>query len=220
VKHLLHPLQVPNRLGKTKAASWNGFKSPGKKEITNSLLPAQKHLCVYCQIRLDSDIGHHVEHIINKSLNRSMTFTWTNLALSCTNSDRITNVSMGGGLSCGHSSGKQSWNLIDPRFILPTEPDCEKYFEYRASDGSVQPAPGLTPNEMTRATYTRDLLNLNCSRLRRLRKDMLETGFEIIREFLSDPEPLRHFLECELNETNLKLQAFHTARVQQFGVFL
>jgi hypothetical protein len=102
---------------------------------------------------------------------------------------------------------------------LPTETDCERYFEYRASDGSVQPAMNLNANDTKRAAYTRDLLELNCSRLKRERKDVLDEGFKIIAELLSDPVALKHFLNCDLGVTNHKLNSFHTAREQQFRAF-
>jgi uncharacterized protein (TIGR02646 family) len=182
-------------------------------------MPAQNYLCAYCQIRLDSGIGHHIEHVINKSIDPTLTFEWTNLVLSCTHSNSITATRTDGGVSCGHSTDKRTWPTLDPKFVSPTEIDCKRYFEYHASDGSVQPATNLNANDTKRATYTRDLLNLNCSRLNRERKDMLEEGLKIIRRLMSDPVALRHFLDCDLNETNQKLNSFYTAREQNFGAF-
>jgi uncharacterized protein (TIGR02646 family) len=219
VKHIRHPHGIPHRLLHTKATSWSGFNAQGKQDIVASLMPAQNYLCAYCQIRLDSEIGYHIEHVINKSIDPTLTFEWPNLVLSCTHSESIDATRMDGGVSCGHSAGKSTWPALDSQFIQPTEPDCERYFEYLASDGSVQPATNLNANDTKRATYTRDLLNLNCRRLNRQRKDMLEEGFRIIRQLMSDPTALKHFLDCDLGETNHKLNSFHTARVQQFRAF-
>jgi len=221
MRQIVHPVNPPRALqqaidnGKT---NWDTFD--GKQAVTDVLLREQKRLCAYCQIRLDSDIGSHIEHIWPKHAHTDKTFQWHNLVLSCTRSDYIGATRHAGGVSCGHSDGKRDWPAYDPRFISPVEADCERYFEYLVSDGSVQPAKGLTDTEKARAIYTRDLLNLNCRRLRRLRKDLLEEGYRIIFSLLPDKEAVAHFLDCELGETNNKLNAFHSAQRQHFEVFL
>ncbi len=124
-----------------------------------------------------------------------------------------------GGVSCGHCQGKRQWPAYDPRFVSPTEPDCERYFAYRAGDGTVRPSPGLSAADAERAEYTINLLNLNCRRLCRERKDMLEEGYRIIAELDDSPAALGNFLDLELAETRGKLPAFFTARQQHFQAF-
>lgn len=220
MRHILHPPNPPIALalaigrGKT---DWESFD--GKAEVAESLERLQKCLCAYCQIRLDSGIGSHVEHIWPKGHGKhpDKALSWPNLVLSCTHSDVIGKLD--GGVSCGHSPSKRNWPRFDPQFVSPTDAYCEALFEYRASDGSVRPAPGLDDFERQRANYTIDLLNLNCSRLCRLRKDMLEQGYAILNEFKADRQCLEIFLASEFGEAGGKLRDFITARYQHFGVF-
>ena len=220
MRHIQHTPNAPVALQRAIAngvTNWDRFD--GKVAVAEMLETLQKGLCAYCQIRLDSGIGSHIEHIWPKDPYTTKTFEWGNLGLSCTHSDEIGPTHHSGGVSCGHSDGKRDWPSYDPRFISPTELDCERYFEYRASDGSVQPANGLAPHEIDRARYTIDLLNLNCLRLRRARKDMLEDGYRIIAELRSDVHSLKHFLDCEMAEVRGRLRDFFTARQQHFQVF-
>lgn len=203
------------------STNWGGPRNRAqlRAQLRNELSILQKGLCAYCQIRLDSDIGCHIEHIWPKHAHPATTFQWSNLVLSCTDSHEIGPTRQTGGVSCGHSENKRKWPAYDQRFISPTEPDCERYFEYRASDGNVRPANGLSTADTARASYTIDLLNLNCMRLCRQRKDMLEEGYRIISELRTDASALKHFLDCELAEVGGKLRAFFTARQQHFLSF-
>lgn len=47
--------------------SWQGFD--GKQELKDNLLFIQNGLCAYCEIRLDTNIGSHLEHIESKTQN-------------------------------------------------------------------------------------------------------------------------------------------------------
>jgi uncharacterized protein (TIGR02646 family) len=220
MRHILHTPNPPVALRRAVArgtTNWDRFDA--KEAVSEALDTLQMGLCAYCQTRVDSDIGSHIEHLWPKHAHPAMTFQWDNLVLSCTHSDEIGIARLTGGVSCGHSDGKRRWPAYDPRFVLPTEADCERYFEYRASDGTVQPARELSAQDAARAAYTIDLLNLNCRRLCRLRKDMLEEGYRIIRELRSEGCDLAHFLECELSAINGRLRSFFTARQQHFQAF-
>jgi len=220
MRPILHPATVPYPLQQAVAnhsTNWNRFA--GKAAVSAPLEVLQKGLCAYCQIRLDSSIGSHIEHIWPKCPHTEKTFLWNNLVLSCTHSDAIRSTRNTGGVSCGHSDGKRDWSRHDSRFISPTESDCERYFEYQAGDGTVQPAVGLSAPDFERSRFTIKLLNLNCRRLCRLRKDMLEEGYRIIAELMADTTALGYFLDCELAEVSGKLPSFYTARQQHFQVF-
>lgn len=220
MRPIQHPPTIPYLLQQAVvngAINWNSFG--GKAQVRSSLDTLQKGLCAYCQIRLDSGISCHIEHIWPKHAHTAMTFQWNNLVLSCTDAQEIKNTKQTGGVSCGHSDGKRNWPAYDPRFISPTEPDCERFFEYRASDGSVQPTNTLSTTDTDRVIYTINLLNLNCPRLRRLRKDILEEGYRIISELHGDSVALRHFLNCEFADVGGKLRSFFTARQQHFSSF-
>lgn len=220
MRYILHTPNPPIALQRSMAKgakNWNSFD--GKEAVAEALNAIQMGLCAYCQIRLDSGVGRHIEHIWPKNPYTAKTFQWDNLVLSCTHSDEIGLTRQKGGVSCGHSDGKRQWPTYDPQFISPTELDCERYFEYRASDGTVQPAKRLLPKEADRAQYTIALLNLNCRRLCRLRKDMLEEGYRIIKELTPNPCALAHFLGCELADMSGSFRAFFSARQQHFQVF-
>ena len=197
--------------------NWQRFA--GKPQVAEALERLQQGLCAYCLIRVDSGIGSHIEHVWPKSSYIEKTFQWDNLVLSCTHSDHIGHASQTGGVSCGHSDGKRDWPAYDPRFISPGEPDCERYFEYRAGDGTVRPAAGLSEPDKVRADYTIGLLNLNCGRLCRLRKDMIEMGYGIIASLRDDETALAHFLDSEFAEVGGRARSFITARRQHFGAF-
>ncbi len=215
MRHIQHSEQSPPyQLQETNAANWDGFG--GKAAVSDSLKILQKGLCAYCQIYIDPIIGSHVEHICPQSKYQEKTLQWDNLVLSCTHSEKIRETSSAGGLSCGHSKESD----YDYRFISPTEADCERYFKYRVSDGTVQPADGLSDPDLERADFTIELLNLNCRRLCRLRKDMLEEGYRIIAKLKDDSVALGHFLDLELAETRGKLPSFFTARQQHFSFFV
>lgn len=219
MRHIQHSAQsLPYQLQQSTAnhaANWDHFG--GKAAVSASLEVLQKGLCAYCQIRIDSSIGSHIEHIWPKHPHSEKTFQWHNLVLSCTHSEKIGVTRLAGGVSCGHSNDKRDWPAYDPLFISPTETDCERYFKYRVSDGRVQPADGLSDPDLERAEFTINLLNLNCLRLCRLRKDMLEEGYRIIAELKDDSAALGYFLELELDEINGKLPSFFTARQQHFS---
>lgn len=221
MRPISHPASVPYLLQQAiarGATNWNTFG--GKSMVTASLESLQKGLCAYCQIRLDSGIGSHIEHIVPKGVYPTKTFRWKNLVLSCTHSHQLKLVQGSGGVSCGHSHGKREWLKYNKKFIIPTSKNCERYFEYRASDGEVRASEGLTPGQTVRANYTIETLNLNCSRLRRERKDMLEQGYRIVKELISDSTALSHFIDLELAEIGGKLPSFFTARQQHFECFL
>lgn len=220
MRPIAHPANPPIALQRAierGRARWDGFTE--KAAVVEVLVSIQKCLCAYCQVRLDSGIGHHIEHIWPQHRYPEKAFCWQNLVLSCTDPRGIAALHKKSGLSCGHSNGKRSWPDFDARFISPTEPDCDRYFAYFAADGTVQPMAGLSEEDAWRVRYTIDLLDLNCRRLCRLRKDMLEEGYRIIRELRGYSDALQYFLENELGETSGKLQSFVVARRQHFSPF-
>ncbi len=226
MKHLIHPVNIPRKLAlrhkkpvanSTKA--WENFKYT--KAVQDSLLPAQKNLCSYCEIELvrgEGNIGYHIEHIEPKSMRPSRTFDFSNLLISCFDSGyEISSSTLAPNpISCGHAKKSQ----FDPQlFIKPTDQNCESYFHYEL-DGRITPHPNLTVNQASKAEYTINLLNLNCRRLKRARYDMILEGQEIVNDLLDNPSALSDFAELELEEFNNKHQSFLTTRRQYFQVFL
>ena len=150
MKQLTHPQNAPRPLqGRPVPANpgkaWAGFK--GTAEVRQALLPVQKHICAYCEIELEEcppGIGFHIEHILSKTNNPSLTFEWTNLMLSCfqTGNEIPKGQFDSEPISCGHSPLKRSNNYDPVLFIKPTEPDCQRYFFYEL-DGRVVPHDDL-----------------------------------------------------------------------------
>ena len=195
--------------------SWNAFN--GKAELRENLTRKQSGLCAYCEIRLDSGLGQHVEHIWAKATTHhpELTFEYTNLMLSCSKDGNIEDVDLFP-VSCGHSKLK-SKNLYDESlFIKPTEVDCERFFSYDLY-GKVLPNPLLGAPDKLRAEHTIDVLNLNCRRLSRQREAIIEEGYSILTELALDPVATHHFLDLELNPVNGKFFSFINLRREHFS---
>lgn len=136
------------------------------------LLNEQYHLCCYSEIRADlRGLGYHIEHVENKSQQPVRTFDYQNLAASALDSEnglhQFSIKAFG-----GHSRGKQE--AVDmAKFIHCHMSDCSRYFAY-LSDGRIVPADELNAQEMERAQYTIDLLNLNSGFLQTERRNHWE----------------------------------------------
>ena len=227
MKFFIHPANIPRKLASryqkpvidpTKA--WDNFKS--KKKVQDSLIPVQKYLCSYCEIELvrgDEKFGYHIEHIEPKSKNLSRTFDFSNLLISCFNSgyEIAPSVIDQNPISCGHAK-KDSFDPL--LFIKPTDLECEDYFYYEL-DGRIVPNPSLdNSHKFDQAVYTINLLNLNCRRLKRERKDIISEGLDIAYMLSDSPDALSDFASLELEEINNKNFAFFTTRRQYFQDFI
>lgn len=211
--HTTAPRKLANRFAQgipaNPQASWDNFK--GKDELKSNLLAIQNGLCAYCEIRLDTSIGNHLEHIESKSLNPHKTFEYQNIVCSCIK-DSLSDNEDANPISCGHAKDDK------PIDIKPTDVDCEKYFDFDLF-GKVVPNDTLTSDEKQKAQNTIDTLNLNCKRLKRQRETVLDEGYKIINELLSDSDALKYFLDLELNTVNNKYFSFINLRREHFGVF-
>jgi len=226
MKYFIHSAEIPRKLAlryqkpindATKA--WDNFK--GKTKVQESLIATQKYLCPYCEIELargEGEIGYHIEHIEPKSKNPSRTFDFSNLLVSCFNEgDEISPSDLDRKpISCGHAKKSRFDPLL---FIKPTDPDCETYFFYEL-DGRITANPGLNdPEKLAQVDYTITVLNLNCRRLKRERKDLIVEGFNIVNDLSGNQEALSYFANGELDEVNGKNRPFFTTRQQYFQPF-
>lgn len=144
-------------------SAWSSFK--GKAELKDNLFAIQNGLCAYCEIRIDSEIGSHLEHIESKSQNPSKTFEYTNIVSSCIKGSLVDSEDTNP-MSCGHAKKRQS---ID---IKPTDINCEDYFSFDLF-GKIIPNTNRSELEQKKAQNTIDTLNLNCLRLKRDRKSVV-----------------------------------------------
>jgi len=224
MKYFIHPVDIPSKLisryqkpvhDATKA--WSNFR--GKMQLQDSLLPAQKYLCSYCEIELtrgDGDIGYHIEHIEPKSMNSSRTFDFSNLLISCFDTGNEVVSFDPQPISCGHAKKGEFNQLL---FIKPTDQGCEDYFFYEL-DGRIVANPDLNdPDKLAQIDYTITLLNLNCRRLQRERKDLIVEGLNIVNDLLNNQDALSYFANVQLDEDSGRNRSYFTTRRQYFQEF-
>ncbi len=170
----------PPTTSDTSTSRWSSFGY--KAQVLGCLLEEQYGLCCYSEIRPDRvGLSFHIEHVENKSQHPQRTFDYNNLAACALDSQSDLEVLkiQGAEVFGGHASGK-SKGVDMARFVSCHMPDCSRFFAY-LSDGRVVPADGLSLDEVDRAEYTIDLLNLNSPYLQDLRQswwDELEALFE------------------------------------------
>ncbi|EDJ4644545.1 retron system putative HNH endonuclease [Salmonella enterica] len=160
------------------------------------LLNEQYHLCCYSEIRADlRGLGYHIEHVENKSQQPGRTFDYQNLAASALDSENGLHL-FGINAFGGHARGKQE--AVDmANFIHCHLPDCSRYFAY-LSDGRIVPADELNAQEMERAEYTIDLLNLNSGFLQTERRNHWEELERLFEEHIEKGWDLQQLLQLEL----------------------
>jgi len=212
---LLHnrSLQTTPQTRDEARSAWEKFQ--GKDELASHLKYLQKGLCAYCELRLDSDLGYHIEHIEPKSKYPQQTFDYSNLILSCIASEQLTKNDPT--LSCGHY---KRGHFDATLFISPTMNNATHYFSCNLF-GEIEPALDLNANDTKRAQYTIELLNLNSLRLIRQREHLIDEGYKIIGELQSDQEALYNFLELEFAIINgFYYYSFINTRKEHFEAFL
>ncbi|EIB6251800.1 TIGR02646 family protein [Salmonella enterica] len=175
---------------------WQRFGRENKAALMTLLLNEQYHLCCYSEIRADlRGLGYHIEHVENKSQQPGRTFDYQNLAASALDSENglhLFSINAFG----GHARGKQE--AVDmAKFIHCHLPDCSRYFAY-LSDGRIVPADELNAQEMERAEYTIDLLNLNSGFLQTERRNHWEELEQLFEEHIEKGWDLQQLLQLEL----------------------
>jgi len=198
--------------------AWNNFSTRGKQDTHRQLMPLQKGLCVYCEEKLNK-YGFHIEHILSKSLNPPLTFEYSNLSLSCIATGTISSETTTDPISCGHAPLKRD-NIYDENlFIKPTEVGSSSLFQYKMN-GEIAPANSISTHDISRVEHTIDVLNLNCLRLQRDRREIIDTGLNIILDLIDDSETLQNFLNLEFEVVNNKyVFPFISARKEHYNLF-
>ncbi|EEJ7235596.1 TIGR02646 family protein [Salmonella enterica] len=193
---------------------WRNFRRD-KADLMTLLLNEQYHLCCYSEIRADlRGLGYHIEHVENKSQQPGRTFDYQNLAASALDSENGLHL-FGINAFGGHSRGKQE--AVDmAKFIHCHLPDCSRYFAY-LSDGRIVPADELNAQEMERAEYTIDLLNLNSGFLQTERRNHWEELEQLFDEHIEKGWDLQQLLQLELvPSSDHKLHEFFSITRQFF----
>ncbi|MGA9581978.1 MAG: retron system putative HNH endonuclease [Allosphingosinicella sp.] len=110
---------------------WNELQNPDKQVVHDALLAEQHHVCVYCGKRITTDFrSSHIEHFQPQAAHQNLRFMWDNLFASCGPTGASTTPR-----TCGEY--KDNWDPIG--YIEPTDPLCEKKFEYDGN-GGIWPA--------------------------------------------------------------------------------
>jgi uncharacterized protein (TIGR02646 family) len=198
---------------------WKNFRGRnGKNILRDKLKILQNGLCVYCEERLDK-YGFHIEHILSKSLNPLLTFEYINLSLSCIETGTISSETTTNPISCGHAPLKRDNLYNENLFIKPTEAGSSSLFQYKRN-GEIAPTNGISTYDILRVEHTIDVLNLNCLRLKRDRREIIDAGLNIILDLIDDNEALQNFLNLEFEVVNNKyLFPFISAREEHYNLF-
>ncbi len=197
--------------------AWTSFgRGNGKTEIRDNLYPLQKGLCVYCEEQLDK-YGFHIEHILSKDKNHRLTFEYTNLSLSCMK--KLDELEKNYGItkesrSCGHSILKSENQYIEILFIKPTEKKCNLLFSY-ISNGKITYSINSSDFNKLRINHTIKVLNLDCRRLERDRREILEEIYKAVKDLQYNKEALNDFITLELD----RKPSFISAREEHYKIF-
>lgn len=218
--HLNKAHENPPRNKEAATSRWSSFGH--REEVLQFLLSEQYHLCCYSEIRADElKLGYHIEHVQNKSQNPVRTFDFSNLAASALESEDLdklnendhftetTSLTFG-----GHATGKQD-SVDMQRFVSPHQSNCARFFTY-LSDGRIVPADGLTDQEIDRAEYTIELLNLDSPFLQTQRRKWWEELSKLIEEHDANNWDLHCLASIDLIPRNDLLSPFFSITRQLF----
>lgn len=209
---------IPSNINTPKRA-WKNFRGRnGKNILRDKLLILQKGLCVYCEEKLDK-YGFHIEHILSKTLNPYLTFEYSNLSLSCIENSTMSDETTDNPISCGHAPLKRENYYLELLFIKPTELNCASLFKYK-KNGEITYNPQISDFDKIRVNHTIDVLNLNCLRLKRDRREIINKGYEIILDLKENSNALNDFLNLEFQLVNNKYMfPFISAREEHYNLF-
>lgn len=204
------------------APDWEEFgrRSPGvKKDLKDALLREQSHVCCYCE-RDVTAAGSHVEHLVPKSLDKSvfklLTYGYSNLLASCEGKKGLGRPPE----TCGHLKKNQS---------LPVHPlmsDCSSYFVFRSS-GAVDATSDVAKQIPAQEAIT--ILGLDSARIISLRQVAIADIDNTLPTLGSgSPAEIANFRaevkrvinECSKPDPFGRLTPFSTALVQHLERYL
>ena len=170
MKHIVKDQNTPD-FDKWKASAnedwqptYDDLRGEEKKEVKDSLMKEQGHICCYCECRLTDD-DSHIEHFNPQSNKAVDPLDYANMLCSCQNQLRPKQEE--GRQHCGIS--KDNW-FDDQLLVSPLDPDCEGHFTY-TEDGEIQSA---TKSSDDAAGMTIVKLGLNSPKLIASRRGAIE----------------------------------------------
>ncbi len=158
--------------------TYDDLRGKEKKEVKDSLMKEQGHICCYCERRL-TDGDSHIEHFNPQSNNAVDPLDYANILCSCQN--QLKPKQEEEPRQCGIL--KDNW-FDDQLLVSPLDPDCAEHFAYTA-DGNIKPA--TKSDDAARITIAK--LGLNIPKLIALREKAIEPFLE---EGLDDQD----FFKC------------------------
>jgi uncharacterized protein (TIGR02646 family) len=215
LRHLDNAHTNPPRTSQEATSRWKSFRKH-KQEVLDALTREQHHLCAYPEVRPDQfGIGAYIEHIEPKSQTPARTFDYYNLIISALHSDDLEHSSptTQGDVFAGHA--KQE-NYDPVLFISPLDPRCEESFLYLKT-GEVVPNPQLPPDQIARAQYTIEVLNLNCGYLQALRRSWADEIDQMIDEHFDKRWSVEALAQIHLIPIRHKLYPFFSMTRHIFG---
>ena len=189
-----------------------------RKEIEKNLFKSQKHLCCYCECRID-DTNKHIEHFLDQETNKDRIYDYNNMFLSCDGGTYSNNENNRQEIiTCGHRKGiKQNQDKITYNLLLnPAEEETFSFFEY--IDGLIMPSKICSKKEKVKVTYTIKTLFLDSKRLKNAR---IEAIIQLAKDIslLTDNEK-KLFIEDVLNEEQECLPQFFSTLKDNFSFLL
>ena len=149
--HKLHRPTTPRCLSRYKYGrdNWGTVSTIDKNEIWIQLDSMQQSRCAYCESAISELIGQHIEHFIQRTKHKALTFEWTNIFGACRNH----------GYCADHKDDSEV--VYDTTHIIkPDVEDPDNFFIF-VSDGKIKPREQLNPDDLHRATETIRVFNLN-----------------------------------------------------------
>lgn len=131
--------------------TWNDI-GPDKPQVRAGLEAMQRTRCAYCEGPLYD--GGHIEHFRRKRHHPGLTFSWSNMFLSCDASDH-----------CGHYKDRAGALPYSPNHLVKPDVDDPDRYLFFHSSGEVRVREGLSQQDQNRANETIRVFHLDCGAL-------------------------------------------------------
>ncbi|MDX1909418.1 MAG: retron system putative HNH endonuclease [Bacteroidia bacterium] len=142
---------------------WGQHHGGAKNDLKHQLLDDQGFICCYCMQGIQHDPNTSIEHVEPKSSDpQALAFDWNNLLAACNGSRPDPQPRE---LICDAEKGNQFIK------VSPLHVTCESQFEFKQLDGAIS-------GKTTDAVDTIAILNLNASKLKRLRSAVIAQELE------------------------------------------
>ena len=190
-----------------------------KSEIISKLKSSQKHLCCYCECRINYK-NQHIEHFFEQKTHQNLIFDYqNNLFLSCEGEPETTQEKENRkqNFTCGHKKSNVSLENVNYDLLINPQ-KIEKILFLYLDNGKIKANKICNKQEEKQVNYTIERLNLDCPKLERQRREAI---FLIEKELiiLTIMEQ-RNYILSLLDESNNEFPAFYSAIKDNFEFVL